>query len=33
VRTIGLSDITINRSQDWHKDLLRGKYRCHHRVG
>jgi len=29
VRTIGLSDITINRSQDWHKDLLRGKYRCH----
>lgn len=26
VRTIGLSDITINRSQQWHKDLLRGKY-------
>ena len=26
VRAIGLSDITINRSQGWHKDLLRGKY-------
>ena len=26
-RTIGLSDITINRSQAWHKDLLRGRYR------
>jgi hypothetical protein len=26
VRSIGLSDITINRSQNWHKDLLRGKY-------
>jgi len=26
VRSIGLSDITINRSQQWHKDLLRGKY-------
>lgn len=25
-RTIGLSDITINRSQHWHTDLLRGKY-------
>ena len=25
-RTIGLSDITINRSQPWHTDLLRGKY-------
>src|SRR5262249_6755072 len=25
-RSIGLSDITINRSQHWHKDLLRGKY-------
>jgi hypothetical protein len=25
-RTIGLSDITINRSQNWHVDLLRGKY-------
>ncbi len=24
--TIGLSDITINRSQHWHTDLLRGKY-------
>jgi hypothetical protein len=24
--TIGLSDITINRSQQWHTDLLRGKY-------
>jgi len=23
---IGLCDITINRSQDWHTDLLRGKY-------
>ncbi|QCB45302.1 glycosyltransferase family 25 protein [Hydrogenophaga sp. PAMC20947] len=29
VRTIGLSDITINRSQNWHKDLLRGKFRHH----
>ncbi len=28
-RTIGLSDITINRSQQWHKDLLRGQFRCH----
>lgn len=26
MRTIGLSDITINRSQQWHKDVLRGKY-------
>lgn len=24
--TIGLSDVTINRSQHWHTDLLRGKY-------
>jgi len=24
--TIGLSDITINRSQEWHCDLLRGKF-------
>ena len=24
--TIGLTDITINRSQPWHTDLLRGKY-------
>lgn len=24
--SIGLSDITINRSQPWHTDLLRGKY-------
>lgn len=27
LRTIGLSDITIDRSQQWHKDLLRGDYR------
>jgi GR25 family glycosyltransferase involved in LPS biosynthesis len=27
ISTIGLSDITINRSQPWHVDLLRGKYR------
>ncbi len=27
--TIGLSDITINRSQQWHKDLLREKYARH----
>lgn len=27
LRTIGLSDITIDRSQQWHKDLLRGRYR------
>jgi len=27
VRTIGISDITINRSQQWHKDLLRGEFR------
>jgi len=26
VCTIGLSDITVNRSQQWHVDLLRGKY-------
>lgn len=25
-RTIGLTDITVNRSQPWHTDLLRGKY-------
>lgn len=25
--TIGLSDITVNRSQQWHTDLLRGAYR------
>ncbi|MFN8829652.1 MAG: hypothetical protein ACK5W0_07245 [Labrys sp. (in: a-proteobacteria)] len=25
-RTIGLTDITINRSQHWHTDLLRGAY-------
>jgi len=25
-RTIGLSDITVNRSQQWHKDLLRGEF-------
>jgi ectoine hydroxylase-related dioxygenase (phytanoyl-CoA dioxygenase family) len=24
---IGLSDITVNRSQQWHTDLLRGKFR------
>jgi len=24
--TIGLADITVNRSQPWHTDLLRGKY-------
>jgi len=27
--TIGLSDVTINRSQHWHTDLLRGKYSTH----
>jgi len=26
---IGLTDITINRSQHWHTDLLRGKYESH----
>ena len=26
---IGLSDITINRSQQWHTDLLRGHYQVH----
>lgn len=26
-RTIGLSDITVNRSQQWHKDVLRGRFR------
>lgn len=25
-RPIGLSDITVNRSQQWHTDLLRGRY-------
>lgn len=29
VRSIGLSDITINRSQHWHNDLLRGEYKAH----
>lgn len=29
VRTIGLSDITIDRSQEWHKDLLRGRFSGH----
>ncbi len=29
VKTIGLSDITINRSQQWHNDLLRGNYRSY----
>ncbi len=29
VRSIGLSDITINRSQHWHKDLLRGQYKTY----
>lgn len=28
-RTIGLTDITINRSQQWHKDLLRGRFSRH----
>lgn len=28
-RSIGLSDITVNRSQSWHVDLLRGKYQHH----
>jgi hypothetical protein len=27
IRSIGLSDITVNRSQPWHVDLLRGAYR------
>ncbi len=26
VQSIGLSDITVNRSQRWHKDLLRGRF-------
>ena len=29
IRTIGLSDITVDRSQEWHKDLLRGKFQQH----
>lgn len=29
VRSIGLSDITINRSQHWHNDLLRGQFKTH----
>ena len=29
LRTIGLTDITINRSQQWHKDLLRGEFSRH----
>lgn len=32
VKAVGNSDITINRSQHWHKDLLRGKYAAHHNV-
>lgn len=27
LRNIGITDITINRSQCWHKDLLRGSYK------
>jgi len=29
IRSIGLSDITVNRSQEWHVDLLRGAYQHH----
>ena len=29
IRSIGLSDITVNRSQHWHVDLLRGPYQSH----
>lgn len=29
IRSIGLSDITVNRSQAWHVDLLRGRYQHH----
>ncbi len=29
IRSIGLSDITVNRSQEWHVDLLRGRYQRH----
>ena len=29
IRSIGLSDITVNRSQQWHVDLLRGRYQAH----
>ena len=29
IRSIGLSDITVNRSQPWHVDLLRGRYQPH----
>ena len=29
LRSIGLSDITVNRSQEWHVDLLRGRYQRH----
>jgi hypothetical protein len=29
IRPIGLSDITVSRSQQWHVDLLRGKYQRH----
>jgi hypothetical protein len=28
-RAIGMTDITVNRSQPWHKDLLRGRFREH----
>lgn len=28
-RAIGMTDITVNRSQPWHKDLLRGRFRVH----
>lgn len=28
-RTIGMTDITVDRSQPWHKDLLRGDFRHH----
>src|SRR3954470_1411416 len=29
IRSIGLTDITVNRSQPWHVDLLRRKYQRH----
>lgn len=28
-RAIGMSDITVDRSQPWHKDLLRGAFQAH----
>ena len=30
LRSVGMTDITVNRSQQWHKDLMRGPFRGFH---